>query len=125
MNYLGLDYGLKHLGIAMAIGPLAEPVASVSTAKALHLIKEIADKNNISEIIIGQPDQTLKVEFEKFINSLKITNLKLIICDETLSSHDARQALLHTTQSKRKKIEHSVSAAIILQSYLDSYPTTI
>ena len=120
MNYLGLDYGQKHIGVALATGPLAEPLTTIPTETALQLIKELVDKHHIDEIIIGQPDQVLKLDFEKFLNSLQISNFKFQIVDETLSSHDARQSLLHTTQKKRRLSEHSASAAVILQNWLDS-----
>ena len=121
MNYLGLDYGQKHIGVALATGPLAEPLTTIPTQNALQLIKELVDKHHIDEIIIGQPDQVLKLDFEKFLNSLQISNFKFQIVDETLSSHDARQFLLHTSQKKRRLGEHSASAAIILQSWPDSH----
>lgn len=127
MNYLGLDYGLKHIGVALAIGPLAEPLTTMSTKEALQLIKFLATKHRIDQIIIGRPDNSLKLEFENFVNSLKIKNLKLKlkIVDETLSSHSARQALLHTTQKRRRLGEHAAAASIILQSWLDSHSTPV
>lgn len=118
MNYLGFDYGRKYIGIAIATGPLAEPLTTVSTGSSLQLIKELVAQHHIDILIIGQPDKSLKSEFNEFINSLK--DFKLIVVDETLSSHDARQSLLHTSRLRRKSLEHSVSAALILQSYLDS-----
>lgn len=122
MNYLGLDYGQKHIGVAIAAGPLAEPLTTISTKNALQLIKELVAKHSIEAIIIGRPDKVLKFEFEAFINSFKIYNLKFKIVDETLSSHDARQSLLHTSQKRRRLAEHSASAAIILQDWLDNHP---
>ena len=121
MNYLGFDYGQKHIGVAIATGPLAEPLTTIPTKSALQLIKELIKKHDIKTLIIGQPDNSLKLGFENLINSLRLENWDLVIVDETLSSHDARQSLLHTSQSRRRVGEHSASAAIILQSWLDSH----
>ncbi len=119
MNYLGLDYGQKNIGVALAIGPLAEPLITFSTAKSISLIKALVEKHHIDEIIIGQPDKLLESEFKGFVDQLSILNRPLSIVDETLSSHDARQALLHTSRTRRKNSEHAVAATIILQSFLD------
>jgi putative transcription antitermination factor YqgF len=120
MNYLGLDYGLTHLGIAFSDGPLASPLTTIPTSQAAKLLPVLVDTHHVDEIIIGRPDKTLKLKFNEFINYLKILNFKFQIVDETLSSYDARQKLLHTTQTRRRKKEHSVAAALILQSWLDS-----
>ena len=72
MNYLGLDYGLRHIGVAMATGPLAEPLVTLPTKSAPALIRQLVDRHSISTIVIGRPYKVLKLEFEKFINSLKI-----------------------------------------------------
>lgn len=127
MNLLGLDYGRSHIGVALATGPLAEPLVTIPTKNAIQLIKELIVKYNVDKIIIGQPDASLKFEFEKFINLFQISNLpgrqagfKFQTVDETLSSHDARQSLMHTSPKKRKNQEHSAAAAIILQSWIDS-----
>ena len=121
-NYLGLDYGQAHVGVAIATGPLAEPLTTLPTPSAPQLIKKLIEDCNITTIIIGQPNISTKSGFEKFVNYLKIENCKLEIVEETLSSHDATQSLLHTTRKKRQTKEHSVAAAIILQSWLDSQP---
>lgn len=120
MNYLGIDYGQKHIGLAQATSPLAEPLELVSISEAPQKISEIITKNNISEIVIGLPEEAKRTEVESFLNSLNIQGIKIHIVDETLTSHDARQSLAHTTQSRRRNSEHSVSAAILLQNWLDT-----
>lgn len=121
MNYLGLDYGRKHIGVAIATGPLAEPLTTIFTPRAFPQIKNLITKHNVSQIIIGRPDKSLKLEFENFLNSLQIPNFQFQIVDETLSSHSARLSLLHKTKKSRRVREHAAAAAIILQSWLDSH----
>lgn len=115
MNYLGLDYGQKHIGVAIATGPLAEPLTTIPTQNALQLIKELIKKYYIEAIIIGTHDASMH-------DTLKQLRLPVYEVNETLSSHDARQSLLHTSQKRRRIGEHSASAAIILQSWLDQLP---
>ncbi len=110
MNYLGLDYGNEHVGVAIATTPLAEPLTTLSTKRSLQLIKDLIKKHSIDEVVIGDCPS----------DYLKGIDIPVHIVDETLTSHDAREYLLHTTQSKRRSLEHAVSAALILQSYLDS-----
>ncbi len=119
MNILGLDYGQKHIGVALATGPLAEPLATIPTDRFFAELPALTERHNITHIVVG--DQTPP----EFIKKLSIVHcptggIVLSIADETLSSSDARQSLLHTTQSKRRDKEHSAAAAIILQSYLDN-----
>ena len=121
MNYLGIDYGLKKTGLAIADGPLAEPLAIVDTDTVLTYLTHIIEKLGIDELVIGQPEGEIAPQVRKFADE-KLTALRLPVhvVDETLSSADARRALLHTTQSRRKAWEHAVAAALILQSWLDS-----
>lgn len=114
MNYLGLDYGAVKTGVALATGPLAEPLATIKTEKAIQLIKELINTHNIDSIVVGDCP-------EIFLD--KLSDLAVVHrVDETLSSHDARQSLLHTSQKKRRIAEHSAAAAVILQNWLDSNP---
>ena len=115
MNYLGLDYGQKHIGVALAIGPLAEPLTTISTNNALQLIKELIKEHHIEAIIIGTHDASMH-------NTLKQLRPPVYEVDETLSTQDATKVMFHTTPKRRKLKEHAVAAALILQSWLDSLP---
>lgn len=114
MNYLGLDYGQKNIGVALATGPLAEPLTTIPTKSALQLIKELIEKHHIETLVIGMHHASMDNTFEQL-------GLPVYYQDETLSSHDARESLFHTTQKRRRAGEHAASAAIILQSWLDSH----
>jgi len=120
MNYLGLDYGAKHIGVAIATGPLAEPLTTIPTDKSIHLIKSLVDKHAIRGLVIGVSEDSAHPTVHELVRQLSFLKLPVYLVDETLTSHDARQALLHTTPSRRKDLEHAVSAALILQSWLDS-----
>lgn len=112
MNYLGLDYGEVKIGVALATGPLAEPLTTVKTAKAVQLIKQLILDHQIDAVVVGDCP-------EVFLD--KLSDLAPVHrTDETLSSHDARLLLLHTTQKKRRTHEHAVAATIMLQSWLDA-----
>lgn len=111
MIYLGLDYGKAKVGVALATGSLAEPLTTIKTEKALQVIKQLLDKHNIDSIVVGNCP-------ESFLDNLS----GLVVVhqvDETLSSHDAREGLLHTTQKRRQELEHAAAATIILQNWLD------
>jgi len=120
VNYLGLDYGAKKIGVALAVGPLAQPLATISTPKALDIISTLAEKHAVKAIIVGLPDGPLKQQVKKFIDELRNLNFELIVVDETLSSHDALMSLRHTGQRKRARLEHTAAAALILQNWLDT-----
>lgn len=115
MNYLGIDYGEAKVGLAVALGPLAEPLTTVETGQALQVIKQMLEKNPINGIIIGKAS-------EEFLTKLKALGPKVIEVDETLSSHDARLQVAHKPKLRRKMAEHSAAAAIILQNWLDLGP---
>ena len=113
MNYLGLDYGASKVGVAIATGPLAEPLTTFDTNNAIQLLKQIIIDNNIDTIVVGGCSQ-------EFLDRLRLLELPVHVVDETLSSHDARQKLFHTSQKRRKNLEHQASATIILQNWLDT-----
>lgn len=120
VNYLGLDYGSAHIGIAIATGPLASPLTTVPASTAVPMLKSLVEKHDISALVIGVSDSSTSASVAKLADQLSFLRLPVYLVDETLSSHEARQALLHTTKSRRRDLEHAASAAIILQSWLDT-----
>lgn len=129
MRYLGLDYGLKKVGLAMSEGQIATPlkVLEVSGLKdAVNKISSVIEKEGIDRVVIGVPESgQAKNAVKKFIaelrTSLKNELVSVIEADETLSSQNAKGLMvdLDLSQEARKK-EDAYAAALILQNFLDS-----
>lgn len=129
MRYLGIDYGLKKVGLALSEGQIASPLKVVdinSLNDALSKITSVISKEEIDRVVIGVPESgEAKSAVKKFITSLKDklrdTQISVIEADETLSSSSAKELMidLNLGQEARKK-EDAYSATIILQNFLDS-----
>ena len=125
MKYLGIDFGLKHLGLALADGPLAEPFAEKKyqiETEALKFLNRICQEQNIETIVIGLPEGKLAATVKTFGEQLKkLTNLAIFFQDETLSTIEAKEKLLAANAPRRKRrADHRAAAALILQEYLDT-----
>ncbi len=120
MNYLGLDYGQKHLGVAISNGLLTEPLTTLNLDSAPGKIARLVEEHRIGTIIIGLPEGPVRAHVEEFVHTLKHIGLPVVTADETLSSRDAIRSLHHTSKSRRRTKEHSVAAALILQNWLDN-----
>lgn len=125
MKYLCLDFGLKHLGLAMADGPLAESFgekAYQQEIQALQFIVQLCQEHQIEGLVLGLPEGRLANTIRNFSDQLKqLTNLPVFFQDETLSTIEAKAKLIsaHAPQ-KRRRFDHSAAAALILQDYLDT-----
>ncbi len=142
MRFLGIDYGVKRIGLAISDEnhTLAFPKEIVLNNKdAFRKIGDILEKENITGIVIGEslnflgnPNSVLE-EIEIFISKLKQEfGIKIHKEKEFLTSVEARKIgntkmNLHKTQahSKIKKIRSDKvdagAAALILQRFLDRY----
>jgi len=126
MKYLGVDFGLKHLGLAIASSPLAEPLNQYhyqSTEQALSFLTHLIHEQQINIIVLGLPEGQLKSLVRQFGQQLtQAAQLPVFYQDETLSTYEAKQRLLSAKkpQSKRRQ-DHQAAAAIILQNYLDEH----
>ena len=122
MNYLSIDYGEKHLGLAISQGNFASGLVTIGIKEIIRLAK-ICQDNAIDKIIIGMPEGKLKLTVKKFGADLnKLTGVKVEFYDETLSSFNA-QANLRLTQFSRKNRqnkEHESAAIEILERSLES-----
>lgn len=126
MNYLGVDYGEKRIGLAVANSALqiALPLDILpNDAKNSALLKliEIIREKDVSHVIIGFPlglhsqhtPQTGKVEQFALQLSRELPRKSVAIAyeNEVFSSSLSRRFVSGRVDS--------VAAAIILQSYLD------
>src|SRR4030042_5379345 len=123
---LGIDYGEKKVGLAIADTEtrIASPYKILTNDKdLLGKIKDICLKEEIGKIIVGVP-LTLKSASSrqtnivlKFIDKLKkATYIEITEQDERLSSAYAKSLM---KEMKIKHMDDDVAAMIILQSYLD------
>jgi len=125
---LGVDLGQKTTGLAISEGTLASPYKTIthkSQKEAVEKISAIIKELGADTVVIGAVEGKIKTMFESFAKKLSTINyhLSTILWDETLTSRQARSAMikLGISRKKRAEKEHEVAAALILQSYLDSY----
>ena len=134
MKYLGLDLGTKTLGLA-----ISDPLGIIATSykilrhdedydSLLPMLKEEIEKNHIEALVLGFPKNMnnsvgergeIALAFkEKLEEEFK---LPVYMQDERLTTRQAESLLISndTSRKKRKKVIDSLSATIILQSYLD------
>ena len=123
MKYLGIDFGLKRIGLAISEGDLASPwqileVKNFSDAveKIVRVIKEWA----FEKIVVGLPEGKMGQNVVGFVNALKRQGFEVEAVDETLSSKKALQVMIEQGAARKKRRhEDAFSAAEILQNYLD------
>ena len=127
MIYLGIDFGLRNIGLSLAEGPLAAPLTQYSYTdpqKLFPFLRAIIQEQQVRALVIGLPEGHLATKVKDFGHKLKsLTNLPVHYQDETLSTVEAQQKLIsaHKPQKKRR-LDHQAAATIILQSYLDDQP---
>jgi putative holliday junction resolvase len=138
-KYLGIDFGLKRIGIAISDSEKRFSFYRdylLNDKDTYQKIIGIILNENVSKIIIGYPlnfksektEITLSVEnFCEELKSLllkKDKNVEIIFFDERFTSSLAQENLIQSGLSKKKRREKgildSMSAKIILQDYLDS-----
>ena len=122
MVVLGIDFGLKNIGLAIATGPLAEPLANVKVSSKLYeQLRQICFKLQVKEIVVGISEGKMAHQTRKFAEKLtKELNITIAFQDETLTTQQAIQKLAEASKkAKRRGPKHAFAATLILQEYLD------
>ena len=123
MKYLGVDFGLKRIGLALSEGELASPLKVIEISNltdGVNKIKEVVDKEDVETVIVGMPEGKTGQIVEKFVKLPKREGVAVEISDETLSTKQAAANMIQTGISKMKRrVNDAYSASIILQNYLD------
>ncbi len=122
MNHLGIDYGLVHMGLALAETNLATPLESIrNDAQLLPKLKDLIATHAITKIVCGLPEGKLVPQIEKFAADLqRATGIEAVLHPETLSTQEALQKLKESGASRAKRQnDHSYAACLILEDYLE------
>jgi len=132
LNYLGIDYGEKRVGLAFGddLGlavPLDAAVEATQEKRFEHIVRVVGERR-IGKIVIGYPynmDGSVGFkakEVDAFVVELgKLIDLPVERVDERLTSHTVEtqlRAMNRKTDRKTGEVD-SRAAALILQDYLD------
>jgi len=133
MRVLGIDFGLKRVGLALTdpMGAMAFPFRTVERTTRDALFEELArvlDSEKVEAIVVGLPlnldgsDSMTTRQARNFAQSLsRRTDLPIHLMDERLSSAAAEEELIEaglTKRAKRKKVLDQQAAVRILESWL-------
>lgn len=136
-KYLGVDYGDKRTGLAECdpTGMLAGGIGTISAGgmrKTAERVAAEASARSCKKIIIGLPKNMDGSEGERtqviyaFANLVaEYTNIPIDFCDERMTTMIAYRIMEQTGTygKKRKNAVDTLSAEIILQSYIDKERT--
>ncbi|MBD3300221.1 MAG: Holliday junction resolvase RuvX [Candidatus Moranbacteria bacterium] len=122
-NILGLDFGLKHTGVAIATDGLALGLETIEgdSLTVIKRVKELVGQNSIDLILIGIPetgihDNKQQKLVENFFKELKKglsedEKVKIKLVDEKFSTKQVqRYAFLAN--------EHQEAARLLIEDYL-------
>ena len=131
---LAIDYGQKRCGVAVTdiLKIAANGLPTVATKDILKFIKDYCAKEDVEEIVVGQP-KTLRnepSESMKYINPFlgqlrkELPDMKVTMFDERITSSIAHREMLAAGMKKsdrqRKELADEMAATIILTDYLQS-----
>lgn len=121
-KYLGIDYGMSHVGLATSEAVLATPLVSLHNDATLfpRLIACIKQEG-ITHIICGIPEGSMAIKIMEFAKKLReLSGLEVVLHPETLSTKDAVAGLREAGASRAKlKNDHVYAACLILEDYLE------
>ena len=133
MSIMGLDYGQKRIGVAIAAaeGLLAIPIDVIDRAGEeadLKAILTLINEWGIDRIVVGLPrsmDGSIGKQAEEVVAFSKALSQRISVpvatWDERLSTVASERLMRDagTKSGKRKAHRDAMAAAIILQGYLD------
>lgn len=130
---VAIDYGQKRVGLAATdeLQIIANALTTVHSKDIFTFLKEYVKNENVECFVIGEPKQMNNTQsesarfIEPFVKKMikEFPDIKIDRFDERFTSKMASQAILDAGLKKKdrqnKALVDSVSATIILQSYLN------
>jgi len=130
---LAIDYGKKRIGLAVTdpLQMIANSLTTVHSKDIWDFLKNYLEKEDVECIVVGYPKQmnnqaSQAVKFinpfvKKLVKSYPEMEVKLV--DERFTSKMAHQTMIDAGLKKKarqdKALVDTISATIILQSYLE------
>ena len=130
---IGIDYGRKRVGVAVSdpLGIFASALDTVQSAKIIEYLKKYVEKENVVLFVVGypinmdgKPSEAAK-DIDVFLKHLAkaFPEIPVVLEDERFTSVLAHRAMIDGGMKKQDRMKKEsvdkISAAIILQSYMD------
>lgn len=130
---VGIDYGRARVGVAQSdpLGIFASPLETVPATKIIDYLKNLAERDEIVRFVVGYPlnldgsHAEAAADVDAFLKKLQKTfpDTPVALEDERFTSVLAHRAMIDGGMKKSGRRDKNqvdkISAAIILQSYLD------
>lgn len=130
---IGIDYGSARVGLAVSdpLGIFASPLETVPAAKIIDYLQKFAASETIVRFVLGYPlnlngsHAGAAKDVDEFIPKLQkaFPDVPVTLEDERFTSVLAHRAMIDGGMKKSDRRDKNsvdkISAAIILQSYLD------
>lgn len=122
MKYLGVDFGLRRIGLARSQGTLAAPWKVIEGLNFNDLLQKLQkEASSFDKIIVGLPEGKMGKSVKTLVRLLKASGFEVAEADETLSSQMASSRMIELNIPRKKRaVNDAYSAALILQNYLDN-----
>lgn len=130
---VGIDYGRARVGVAVSdpLGIFASPLETVPAAKIIDYLKKYAVSETVVRFVVGYPvnlngaPSEAAADVDRFLKSLRksFPDIPVTLEDERFTSVLAHRAMIDGGMKKKDRRDKNsvdrISAAIILQGYLD------
>jgi putative Holliday junction resolvase len=131
---LSIDYGKKRIGIAVTdeLQLIANGLITIGIEEIFPFLKTYCQKENVELFLVGKPKQmdytnsSVSKYIELFVKKLQkeFPNIPIKRVDERFTSKMAFQTMIDAGLNKKKRqnkaLIDTISATIMLQSYLES-----
>jgi putative Holliday junction resolvase len=132
-RYIGIDYGRKRTGIAASdpLGIFASALDTIDSTKLIDYLKNYANGERILAFVVGYPvnmdgkPSEAQADVDVFLKQLDkaFPGVPVHLEDERFTSVLAQRVMIDGGMKKSERREKGsvdrISAALILQSYLD------
>ncbi|MBR1539254.1 MAG: Holliday junction resolvase RuvX [Bacteroidales bacterium] len=136
---LGIDYGRKRVGVAVSdpLGIFASALETVPSAKIIDYLKNYAARQKVGRFVVGYPmnlngvPSEAAADVDVFLKLLRkhFPDIPVTLEDERFTSVLAHRAMIDGGVKKMDRRDKAavdkVSAALILQTYMDRDKNTI
>ena len=122
-NFLGIDYGSRHCGLAISLDrniPLGLDVFSGNAEEVRKRIEILIQENKIEVVVVGVPESKVHggeqaKEIMKFVDKLQKELPKV-----SIKTADEKMTTKLVNRYAKKEKEHQEAARVILEDWMDA-----